>query len=99
MSITGIDALTFGVTDLDESHRFLADWGLLGAPDDPTRALVRAAFATRRKTLTNALTAAGVDRAALVGALEELGLPLAVRAEDISPSCFAQMSERLAWTG
>ena len=37
MSITGIDALTFGVIDLDESHRFLADWGLHRDPVDPTR--------------------------------------------------------------
>ncbi len=69
------------------------------APDEPTRALVRAAFATRRKTLMNALTAAGVDRAALVATLDELGLAPAVRAEAISPPVFAQLSERLVWTG
>jgi catechol 2,3-dioxygenase-like lactoylglutathione lyase family enzyme len=28
MSITGIDALVFGVADVEEAHRFLNDWGL-----------------------------------------------------------------------
>jgi Glyoxalase/Bleomycin resistance protein/Dioxygenase superfamily len=37
MTITGIDALTFGVADLDEAHRFAADWGLLRDPDDGSR--------------------------------------------------------------
>lgn len=37
MTIIGIDALTFGVTDLDDSHRFLVDWGLHRDPVDSGR--------------------------------------------------------------
>ncbi len=37
MTITGIDALSFGVADLEAAHRFAADWGLLHDPADATR--------------------------------------------------------------
>ena len=69
------------------------------APDESTRAIIRAAFATRRKTLVNALTAAGVDREHLLRILDELGLGAAVRAEAVSPPMFAALAERLEWNG
>ena len=69
------------------------------APDHATRALIRAAFATRRKTLANTLTAAGVDREHLLLALDQLGLDAGVRAEAVSPPMFAALAERLEWTG
>jgi hypothetical protein len=52
VTITGIDALTFGVTDLDEAHRFAADWGLLQDPADASRytqpMAVRSSFGRQR---------------------------------------------------
>jgi 16S rRNA (adenine1518-N6/adenine1519-N6)-dimethyltransferase len=68
-------------------------------PPAPTRALVRAAFATRRKTLANALAAAGADKAAVAAALAALGLPAAARPEDLAPPAFLVLAEALRWPG
>ena len=58
---------------------------------------VRAAFAQRRKTLSNALRSAfsELDRAAIESALEETGLPPAVRGETLSIAQFAALSNAL----
>ncbi len=59
-------------------------------------AFVRAAFASRRKTLKNNLKAAGCDEAAVEAALAALGHAPAVRAEALSPEELAALYERLA---
>jgi 16S rRNA (adenine1518-N6/adenine1519-N6)-dimethyltransferase len=65
--------------------------------DAPTRELVRAAFAHRRKTLARSLEIAGLrgvpkPRAAARAALEQLGFPDTARAEQLAPSDFAALS-------
>ena len=65
--------------------------------DAPTRDLVRAAFAHRRKTLARSLEIAGLrgvprPRAAARAGLAELGLPEDARAESLAPSQFAALS-------
>jgi 16S rRNA (adenine1518-N6/adenine1519-N6)-dimethyltransferase len=66
------------------------------AADPATRALVRAAFAHRRKSLARSLEHArpGAMRAAQA-ALAELGLPQSARAEALSPDQFAALSAKL----
>jgi 16S rRNA (adenine1518-N6/adenine1519-N6)-dimethyltransferase len=64
--------------------------------DAPTRALVRAAFAHRRKSLARSLEhgrkgSLGPARAAL----EQMGLPADARAEALSPDQFATLSAKL----
>lgn len=58
---------------------------------------VRAAFAQRRKTLSNALRSAfsELDRAAIESAMEETGLPPGVRGETLSIAQFAALSNAL----
>ena len=58
---------------------------------------VRAAFAQRRKTLSNALRSAfsELDRAAIDSAMEETGLSPAVRGETLSIAQFAALSNAL----
>lgn len=58
---------------------------------------VRAAFAQRRKTLSNALRSAfsELDRTAIESAMEETGLPPAVRGETLSIAQFAALSNAL----
>jgi 16S rRNA (adenine1518-N6/adenine1519-N6)-dimethyltransferase len=65
--------------------------------DAATRALVRAAFAHRRKTLARSLEIAGLrgvpkPRAAARAGLAELGLPEDARAESLAPVQFAALS-------
>ena len=66
-------------------------------PDPAIRALVRAAFAARRKTLVNALAAAGADREAVRAALAALGTPVDARPETLPPAAFARLAEELRW--
>lgn len=58
---------------------------------------VRAAFAQRRKTLSNALRSgfSELDRADIEAAMEEAGLPPAVRGETLSIAQFAALSNAL----
>jgi 16S rRNA (adenine1518-N6/adenine1519-N6)-dimethyltransferase len=65
--------------------------------DGPTRDLIRAAFAHRRKTLGRSLEIAGLrgvprPRAAARAGLAELGLPEDARAESLAPEQFAALS-------
>jgi 16S rRNA (adenine1518-N6/adenine1519-N6)-dimethyltransferase len=60
------------------------------------RRLVRAAFAGRRKTLANSLSAAGYERAAVLAALDRMGRPPAARPETLSPEEYAVLAEALA---
>ena len=59
--------------------------------------VVRAAFAQRRKTLTNALAAGfpGRDKAGLAALLEDCGLSPTVRGETLSIPQFAAVADRL----
>jgi 16S rRNA (adenine1518-N6/adenine1519-N6)-dimethyltransferase len=68
--------------------------------DAPTRELVRAAFAHRRKTLARSLEITGLKgvpqpRAAARAALAELGFPEQARAEQLAPADFAALSAAL----
>jgi len=67
------------------------------APEPPTRALVRAAFAQRRKTLANSLAAAGADKRAVAGALAAVGIAPAARPEELPPEAFPALAEALRW--
>ena len=59
--------------------------------------VIRAAFGQRRKTLTNALSAAfsSLSKAQIAGALESCGLSPAVRGEKLTLEQFAQLSDAL----
>jgi 16S rRNA (adenine1518-N6/adenine1519-N6)-dimethyltransferase len=68
--------------------------------DAATRALVRASFAHRRKTLARSLEIAGLKgvprpRAAARAALAELGFSESARAEQLAPADFAALSTAL----
>ncbi len=66
------------------------------AADPATRALVRAAFAHRRKSLARSLEHAQAGSLAPArAALAALGLPEDARAESLSPSEFAALSAKL----
>ncbi len=66
------------------------------AADPPTRALVRAAFAHRRKSLARSLEHGEPGSLATArAALAELGLPEDARAEALSPEQFAALSAKL----
>jgi 16S rRNA (adenine1518-N6/adenine1519-N6)-dimethyltransferase len=72
------------------------------APADELAALVRAAFAHRRKALARSLEEAGGPagiRAAAREALEEMGYPPDARAEVLSPQDFAQLDRELRRPG
>jgi 16S rRNA (adenine1518-N6/adenine1519-N6)-dimethyltransferase len=68
-------------------------------PAPEVRAVVRAAFSARRKTLVNALAGAGADRARVVAALAAVGLPPAVRPEAVAPHAFAALAQEPLWAG
>jgi len=66
------------------------------APDEPTRELIRAAFAHRRKSLARSLEhvrPGSLTRAR--AALEALDLPADARAEALAPEDFAALSAKL----
>ncbi len=66
------------------------------AADPPTRKLVRAAFAHRRKSLARSLEHGEAGSlAAARAALGELGLPEDARAEALAPEQFAALSAKL----
>jgi 16S rRNA (adenine1518-N6/adenine1519-N6)-dimethyltransferase len=69
------------------------------APDPGTRALVRAAFAQRRKTLANSLAAAGADKRAVGEALAAAGVAPAARPEELPPTAFPALARALQWPG
>ena len=61
---------------------------------EPTRQLVRQAFAHRRKSLARSLELAGPGRIEAVReALEEMGLPADARAESLAPAQFEALSK------
>ncbi len=70
-----------------------------GQPPSPeVRDLVRAAFATRRKTVANALAARGADKSAVEAALTAAGRDPSARAGDLAPSDFPALTGALRWT-
>ena len=58
-------------------------------------AVIRAAFGQRRKTLVNAVSAAGYTSAEIRAALDDMGLSLTVRAEELTLAQFAALTDRL----
>lgn len=70
---------------------------LAGAPsaEDIAR-VVDAAFAQRRKTIRNSMSANGFDKAALDVAFAQCGIAPTARAETLSTSEFVQLAEALA---
>lgn len=63
------------------------------------RTLTRAAFGWRRKQLATTLTRHpeyGLDREVVTAVLEEMGLPLTVRPERLTPEQFVTLASRLA---
>jgi 16S rRNA (adenine1518-N6/adenine1519-N6)-dimethyltransferase len=84
------------------SPRPRVDSALLGltrtgpAPDPAVRALVRGAFAHRRKALAGSVELAGAHgRDAVREALREAGLPEDARAEALAPGDFVRLAELL----
>ena len=76
------------------AFRRTRDWGpeLAGV-----RRVVQGAFAHRRKTLANSLELSGVaGRERTVEALDELGRPAGVRAQELAPAELLRLAERLA---
>ncbi|GAB5601957.1 16S rRNA (adenine(1518)-N(6)/adenine(1519)-N(6)) -dimethyltransferase RsmA [Thermus sp. FJN-A] len=70
-----------------------------GTPDDPELfRVIEAAFAKRRKTLRNALLAAGYPKERVEAALGSLGLPPQVRGESLDLDQFRRLKE-LLYTG
>ena len=67
-------------------------------PTAPVRSIVHAAFAQRRKTLVNALGAAGADKAAVAAALAARGIVPAARAQELAPEVFPELARELGWT-
>jgi 16S rRNA (adenine1518-N6/adenine1519-N6)-dimethyltransferase len=59
-------------------------------------ALVKAAFAHRRKTLTNSLKDQGYDQKLMAAALEALRLSHSARAETLSIEQFIELIRRIA---
>ena len=68
----------------------------LNQEEEPTfAALVKAAFAHRRKTLINSLKDQGYDQKQLTGALEALALSPSLRAETLSIKQFVELAHRI----
>jgi len=67
-------------------------------PSPEVRSLVHAAFAQRRKTIVNALSSAGADRAAVAAALARRGIKPAARAQELLPEEFPELARELRWT-
>lgn len=69
-------------------------------PGDATAALVRGAFAHRRKALARSVAMAGVEsRDRVLAALEVMGQAPTVRAEELEPPQFAQLARELKGLG
>lgn len=75
-----------------------AEWGELAGDWPRIVATVRGAFAYRRKTVANALAAAGwrEDRAAVEAALRSAGIDPGARAETLPPEAFAALARTSA---
>jgi 16S rRNA (adenine1518-N6/adenine1519-N6)-dimethyltransferase len=65
------------------------------ADEDAFRVLVKKSFSHRRKTLINSLGLCGVEKSAVSGALEGMGLKQTVRPQELSLEHFAALSTAL----
>ncbi|MEW6583218.1 MAG: 16S rRNA (adenine(1518)-N(6)/adenine(1519)-N(6))-dimethyltransferase RsmA [Actinomycetota bacterium] len=81
---------------VDSAFVVLTRTGPGAAPE--VRSLVRAAFASRRKTLANGLAAAGRAKAEVRDALAAAGLPEDVRPEAVAPATYRDLARELRWT-
>jgi 16S rRNA (adenine1518-N6/adenine1519-N6)-dimethyltransferase len=69
---------------------------LLSRDEEPAfAAVVKAAFAHRRKTLANSLRDEGYDTQAVIDAISAVGLVSTVRAETVSLDTFSRLARRL----
>ena len=64
----------------------------------PVSAVIDAAFAQRRKTIRNSMSATGYDRGALDAAFAACGISPTCRAETLSPEDFVRLCEALTHT-
>jgi 16S rRNA (adenine1518-N6/adenine1519-N6)-dimethyltransferase len=78
--------------------RVSRDDEVLPAGQEQFFAVVRAAFATRRKTLRNALAAVAGSRDAAEKALAAAGVEPGSRAEERPPADFARIANAIQWT-
>ena len=69
-----------------------SDLELTSEEEPKFAALVKAAFAHRRKTLVNSLRDEGYDQSGIIGALERLTLSPSVRAEVLSLEQFIRFT-------
>ncbi|MBQ7227382.1 MAG: ribosomal RNA small subunit methyltransferase A [Clostridia bacterium] len=65
------------------------------ARSEKVSAVVKSAFAMRRKTLYNCLSSAGYDKAKITSALATLGLDPSVRGERLTPEQFVKLAEMI----
>lgn len=65
---------------------------------EPVSAVIDAAFAQRRKTIRNSMSATGYDRGALDAAFAACGISPTCRAETLSPEDFVRLYEALTHT-
>ena len=69
---------------------------LLSPEEEPAfAAVVKAAFAHRRKTLVNSLRDEGYDPQAVIDAISAVGIVSTVRAETLSLDTFSRLATRL----
>ncbi len=69
----------------------------LRAEEEPAfTALVKASFAHRRKTLVNSLRDEDYDQRLVANALNDMGIPLTIRAETLALDQFTDLTKRLA---
>ena len=65
---------------------------------EPVSAVIDAAFAQRRKTIRNSMSATGYDRGALDAAFAACGISPTCRAETLAPEDFVRLCEALSHT-
>ncbi len=65
------------------------------APSAHVRKVVVSAFGQRRKTLVNAVSAAGWDKAQVIAALERIGRPATSRAQELTADQFIALAQGL----
>ena len=93
------NVMTVGTGVLDGLPKGTVPFGGEGDVDIPAVCrVVDAAFAQRRKTIRNSMSANGFDKQALDAAFEACGIAPTSRAETLSVSDFVRLAEALATT-
>ena len=63
---------------------------------DKVNNLLKKSFMHRRKTLVNSLALCGMDKQKIIEALDKLGLPERVRAQEINPETYIRLAELIS---